>query len=215
MKNTFKICFFVVVFFIMFLLCFNTQCFASCGDEITESFTAFNGNVYYNKCSLTINNLFSNKGLSHYIVLSTELDGGYCKLRFLCFNDSIDIKYNTDGSFVITFDSGVSGGYIVDYDGNLSCGYADGSPIQEYSSEYSIIYCCDCMMQYQDDFSSDFFGRPLQVGQGILPPIIQVIPLKRVLKEIVEILPIIIVIIVGLIGLRKALKFLLTVLHRS
>ena len=222
MKISFKKYFFIILFFSLFLLlCMNTQCFATtCIDEIPQNFTAFNGNDYSVSAShYNIVSVFNEKNVSHYIILSQYKDGGQVSLSYVGFNDSIVIDYNADGSFIISFNNnslGLEGsGYHISYDGKNSIGDNGWKESIEFSADYEVIHCCDCMMQYQDNFSSDFFGRPLQVGQGVLPQIIQVIPLGRVMKEMKVMIPVVLVTIVGLIGLRKALAFLQKVFRRS
>lgn len=53
------------------------------------------------------------------------------------------------------------------------------------------------------------------VVEKTLAPIMETTPLEEVMKEILGILPVILMIIVGLISLRKALRLLSRVLHRS
>ena len=193
----------------MLLFITNTECFASCYEDFKTPFESFDGNIYDYKLLVNCANW------EHFVILRYG-DSNAKDYVVYCFNESLDIVNKEDGSIILTGDGGVTGGCYNFVDSSNSWGAKDNCPIANFTNEYSIIHCCDCMMQYKDNFTNDhFFMRPLQAGPGVLPPIIQVTPLKGVMKEIIQILPLILVVLVSFLGLRKALKMLSALLHRS
>ena len=215
MNKNVKIYFLITMFFLISLLfIMNTECYASSCINVPKYFVSFDGKEYENSINEATVSSLIDSGCTHYIVLTNYHDGGKVPLRYIGFKSSVHIQYNEDGSFSLLTDGG-NFGYYCNYGGNLSFNGTGYLASYEFTSDYSVIYGCDCMAQYKDRFSSDFFGRPLPMGQGTLPQITQEARLEGVLQEIVEILPVVLLIIVGLIGLRKALAFLQKVLYRS
>ena len=152
------------------------------------------------------------KDYVHYVIIKQESN-----FFIYCFNDTLSVE-KSQNSFILDGDSNVTGHmFKCTVDGDV---WEDMGIRTRYNFLYSpaIVYSCFDLTKYADNFTSNedfFYNPPIVETVGILAPIYQKTPLAEVVKEIVEILPVIIVTIVGLIGLRKALRFLLTVLRHS
>ena len=203
LKNN-KILIFLFMFFSVCIL-FTSSVFASTD---TYSFTGFDGKSY-NLPPLPegINNY------KHYIIVS---DNG--SLKLFGFNESL--KITRDESFVnFNFDDKTTGKLFDFIDSENE--WEEMGEQQYYSLSIDttlVINSCSDLLQYKDRFNGPgdfFYNPPIVEATGILAPIYQKTPLEETLQEVVMILPVILMTIVGLIGLRKALKFLSKVLHRS
>ena len=195
----------IFILFIIILSIFGFLCGSVYATEDTEAvenytFTGFDG-VSYDLLTLPegVNNY------THYVIVKTSTE----QFAIFCFNETLDIS-KTSG-FVLNGDSGTTGKVFI-LNGSSWLEYAEQGTYS-FGEGSAFIYSCPDLTQYSEELNSaeDFFLNP----QTVLPPVVEKIRLGTVLQEVVAILPIILVIIVGLIGLRKALKFLSTVLHRS
>lgn len=198
MKNNRILNILCISFVILFTLC--TSCFAS-----------------------DINLKFSFKNSSYEFVLPGELSGEGYNYFIVADKNGVPLNclyYRQDNADSFTVEKTEDGKYhflkcnddclfILDYNNGEFVWHdfsRDGFTMD--ADSYVIYSTRDIKYSNGDTF---FYVAPL----ATLPQVVQVVELGEVLQEIVKIIPTILVVVVSLVGLRKALRMLLTVLHRS
>lgn len=210
--------FILLIIFIVFSLFIPSSCFAST-ENTGFVYTDDSGKIY--NLPIFPDQL---KNYNHYIIF--KYNSLWNNFVIIPFNESIEVvPYATSFNFLVDgkklgthWVCDFNNGYEPDSWGLGMTGSTGEIGYNFSSSEYyTVVSSCSCSYSYlnsienaMNNLDSFFLNR-----QAILVPIMEKAPLAKVMEEILKILPMILMTLVGLIGLRKALRFLSTVLHHS
>lgn len=212
MINKIKIIFLMLLITLVFMLSINIKSFAA-----YQPVVEFKGNTY---TLPDISELATNK----YNMIRAQLSGSQI-IFWLHVADSVEsfgtiptnhstTVYNYNYLLAVK-------PYPVAYQYILNA--EDGSVISDGWTEYGEVSMYQVAGNDNIEVISSNFTMYYDNGEVfyqppeglILAPIVEETPLEEVMKEIVTVLPVVLVTIVGLISLRKGLRVLSTVLHRS
>lgn len=212
MKN--KKIVFLILLFLVFLLLFSNNAFASTTVYNTFPEDVLNNILTYDMPELNDSN-YKLFGYYHSRV-GYVFDFYYnCTSAFNIYVDKVNHWYAYDGTASVKT-------YIFDNSGNFKSS-GTNTRTSGYMEEYhnSYLYLKNITVYVKG--SSDIFFQPTSIveepeetiAETTLTKTVKIIPLAGVQQEIIQILPLILVVVVSLVGLRKALALLLTLLRKA
>lgn len=206
MKNRAKTIFLILFLTLCFLLCMDISVFAADSKTV-------DGVTYYCTSNWLPSSFFDN---FNYFCFVSSSEGNNSKL--FCSDKKFNLDYSSvnfdeSPSYFVVFNIN---NYVFKEETNTYEWGSDGRDVFEDGNLENTKLEYDVSNKISDNYyfvsGNAVFYQPPQV---VLTPIMKETPLEEVMKEILGILPVILVIIVGLISLRKALRLLSKVLHRS
>lgn len=226
MKNKIKTVFLVLLLAFGLLFFINTNCYAA----TSQSFT-FDDGVTLVQSSYPYDKAFSSHVYDYCLLMQDNSSG---RLIYISSDVSFgfystEIENTEDSNAVVKFSS---------MPNNFVFGWSDDIPTYDSTTntytvpklnlgiptgidEENLTYTKSCIDTakytiYYNDLTClsgiELFSQP---PLTVLPQIVEETPLEEVMREVIAVLPIVLVTIVGLISLRKGLRVLSTVLHRS
>lgn len=227
MKNIFKNKIFLTLLFSLIIISFYSSVFA-----YSETFTYNDLNYSFfvnDNCWNKIIELEEYKSGEYNYFIYTEN-----QITHICFfkkSDNINLYLDMSGigSSKCNFNGDLSSitGYIeyrINESGSGLSLYSSNATRFSWSNFYTTgrtLYMITNMDVYTDSSLTDFFFKAPQITvepetkEILAETLEETLKAENPQKEIIQILPLIIVVVASLVGLRKALKMLLAVLHRS